>query len=180
MKESKYIVDIIGQIVESIRGTYDPPAGLPNGSPFYLYGHPLEVINTLSEWTKNPTKKFQKFPLIILFTDIEESKGLHQGINSEVKLEVIICTATKPEYKSTERTEITFKPVLYPLYDLFIAELANSGYFMESNDLVPHTMTPRYYWGKSGLYGNTANMFNDYIDAIEIKNLQLTILNHYK
>ena len=177
MKESKYIVDLIGEVVEQVRATYEAPAGYATGSPFYLYGHPLEIANTLTEWSKNPNQKFEQFPLIILFQDFEERKGTHQGENSVVSLNMVICCNTDKHYKSNERYEKTFKTVLYPLYDLFIEALTNSGYFAQTDDLIPHTKIDRVYYGNQA---NTANLFNDFIDAIEIKDLELTILNNFK
>jgi hypothetical protein len=172
MTASKYIVDIIGNVVASIR---------TGETPYYLYGHPIEVVNTLSEWTKSPTLKMKKFPLIVLFQDFEEQKGKHQSINSSVSLNMVICMNTLPSYKSHDRYDATFKTVLYPLYDLFISKLATCGYFHNASEsLISHVKIDRVFWGKSGLNGNTANAFNDYIDAIEIKNLDLDILNQFK
>jgi hypothetical protein len=38
-----------------------------------------------------------------------------------------------------------------------------------------HDMIERFYWGREGIYNNAGNVFNDYIDAIEIRNLDLKI-----
>jgi hypothetical protein len=170
MTESKYIVDIFQDIVDQINDEI---------TCYYLFGHPQEVVNTLSEWTKDPSKKFERFPLICLFQDFEEVKGVHQAINSKVTLNMVICMNTLPSYKSSERYTNTFKPVIYPLYDHLIMKIEDSYYFAGvGSGLVPHTKIDRVFWGKNGLYGNTANHFNDYIDAIEIQNLELEILNH--
>jgi len=170
MTTSKYIVDIIGDIVTTMRGN--------GATPYYLYGHPLEVVNTLTEWTKHPVKKFAKFPIIILMQDFEERKGVEQGVNSSVSLNLVICMNTKPEYKSADRYVNTFKPVLYPLYDSFIDTIITSGYFKNvSHGVVQHTKIDRVFYGNEG---NTANQFNDRIDAIEIRNLELDILNNFK
>jgi len=167
MTASKYIVDIIEDVVDSM-----------TLECYYLYGHPVEVVNTLSEWSKHPTKKTEKFPLIMLFQDFEERKGTMQGINSEVSLNIVIATNTLNSYKSEERYTNNFKAILYPLYDEFIDRIKLSGYF--ESTLFPHNKFDRVYWGKTGLYGNDGNMFNDFIDAIEIQNLDLKILNNFK
>jgi hypothetical protein len=167
MTASKYIVDIIEDVVDTMSLTC-----------YYLYGHPVEVVNTLSEWSKHPAKKVEKFPLIILMQDFEERKGTAQGINSEVSLNIVIATNTLNSYKSVDRYTNTFKAILYPLYDEFIDRVKLSGYFKD--ELLQHVKIDRVYWGKSGLYGNTGNTFNDYIDAIEIQNLELKILNNFK
>lgn len=172
MRQAKYIVDVIGEIVEKVNET------IPC---YYLYGHPQEIVNTLSEWTKDETKKFSKFPLICLFQDFEESKGENAMINSKVSLNIVICTATEPGYKSEDRYTNTFKTILYPIYNLFMDRLAYSGMILNADPaLISHTKIDRVFWGKAGLYGNTSNMFNDYIDAIELQNLELEILNNFK
>jgi len=168
MSDSKYIDDLIGDVVDSMR---------IDETPYYLYGHPLEVINTLSEYEKHPKMKFKKYPLIILFQDFEETKGRHQAINADVSLNLVICTNTLAKYKSAERYELNFKPVLYPLYDLFLEKLERSGYFSGALGNFQHVKIDRMYWGKNGLYSNEGNVFNDRLDAIEIRNLELSVLN---
>lgn len=165
---AKYIVDLIGSVVDSMR---------IDETPYYMYGHPLEVINTLTEYEKHPKMKLMKYPLIVLFQDFEEAKGRHQGIDSDVSLNLIICTNTLAKYKSAERYELNFKPVLYPLYDLFLEKLASCGYFSGTLGNFQHTKIDRMYWGKNGLYASEGNIFNDRLDAIEIKNLELSVLN---
>lgn len=172
MREAKYIVDIIGSVVSEVNETIPCE---------YLYGHPLEITNILSSWGKDDTKKFSRFPLICLYQDFEETKGENQMINSLVSLKVVIITNTEKDYNSIERYTNTFKTVLYPLYNLFMDKLAHSGMINNSDPaLIPHKKIDRLYWGKFNLYGNTGSMFNDYIDAIELQNLELEILNNFK
>jgi hypothetical protein len=168
MKDAKYIVDIMTDVVELMQATTEVN---------FLYGHPIEVVNTLKEWTKGREKKFSKFPLIVLFQDFEEVKGSHAAINSEVSLNLVLCTDTDPKYKSSERYEATFKPTLYPLYNLLLNKIETCGFFERNFDLIPHVKIDRVYYGSEG---NNKNIFNDYIDAIEIKNLELKILNNFK
>jgi len=40
---------------------------------------------------------------------------------------------------------------------------------------IPHQKWDRLYWGRNGLFGNQANVFNDFLDVIEIKSLKLKI-----
>jgi hypothetical protein len=44
------------------------------------------------------------------------------------------------------------------------------------NIVPPHTKTDRYFWGADD---DTKNVFNDFIDAIEIENLELKVKNQF-
>lgn len=171
-----YWVDIIDEIVTDVRNDTNKPVALDSDEPFYMYGHPLEIINTLSQKDKHDTQKFNKFPLIALFQDFTETMGANQAVQSSAELNIIIAVNTSPNYTSEDRYTNTFKTVLYPLYDLFIKHIVKSKWFANVDPgLVPHNKTDRLYWGRSGLYGNDANIFNDHIDAIEIENLSLEL-----
>lgn len=180
MSSALYIVDIIESVVDAVREDYTPPAGYDSDSPFYMYGHPMEIIETLSQKDKHSTLKYKRYPLIALFQDFEEEKGDNQAINTRVRLNMVIAVSTKREYKSSERYTNTFKTILYPLYNLFMEKFAASNYFQTSEGIIAHTKIDRVFWGKTGLYGNEANIFNDYLDAIELRNLELSIYNNVK
>ena len=168
------VVDLFGSIVADVATELGSPV-------YYMYGHPVEVVNELQRKTKHPIGKSHKFPLIVLFQDFEESKGENQANESVVRLNLIIATNTKAEYVSKQRYETTFKPILIPIYDLLMEQIVKSNYFNNiSYGLVPHTKTDRVYWGKQGLYGNEGNIFQDRIDAIEITELNLKIKSHIK
>lgn len=180
MSDAVYIVDIIGSIVDDVRADYTPPSGYNESAPFYMYGHPLEIIQTLSQKDKHSTLKYQKYPLIALFQDFEERKGASQAVNSDVSLNIVIAVNTDKNYRSDQRYTNTFKTILYPLYNLFLEKIAASNHFGVTEGNISHTKTDRVYWGKQGLYGNEGNIFNDYLDAIELTNLELSIFNNVK
>lgn len=180
MSDALYIVDIIESVVDSVRAEYTPPSGFDSDAPFYMYGHPLEIINILSQKDKHDTLKYKKYPLVALFQDFEEIKGEDQAINAEVNLNIVIAVNTSQHYRSSERYANTFKTVLYPIYNLFLEKIAASGYFQTAPGIISHRKTDRVYWGKQGLYGTEANVFNDFLDAIEIDNLNLSIFNNTK
>lgn len=166
-----YIVDMFRYIVADVNTNYD------DSEVRYEHGHPLEVIETLQALSKSPKHGATKFPLIALFQDFEEEKGTRRDIESKVKLTLAIVQITDPLYKAALRYDNTFKAVLYPLYALLITSIVQSGYFANISKALPpkHKKTDRLYWGKSGLYGNTSNQFNDFVDAIEIADLELEV-----
>ena len=139
----------------------------------YHFGHGAEIVNTFSEITKNASYKKEQFPAICLIQDFPEAVKKSDGYECEASLNIVILTDSKQKYKAADRYANTFKPILYPLYDLFIDRLRNSTEI--APDYPEHTKTDRLFWGKSGLYGNSGNIFNDYIDAIELENLKVKI-----
>lgn len=167
MKKSTAIVDDIGFVVGKMR---DSSSSTPN-VPYYLFGHRLEIANTLTE-KENSQFKYQRYPLVALRLDIAEqnNKGIIQ-----VKLNMAVMTKTEQNYTAKQRYDNVFKPVLYPLYDSLIEALRTSGiFFWSGNLLVPaHTKLDRPYWGTQFEEGNVKNIFNDPIDAVELIDLTL-------
>ena len=140
---------------------------------YYQYGHPQEIIESIQEMSKSRKIEGRRFPLLALFQDFDETKGERADVQSSVSLHIVIATSTGPQLKAKQRYEKTFRPVLYPIYEALIKMIQSCGYFINVQELVPHTKTDRLYWGKNGLYKLENNVFNDFIDAIEITNLRL-------
>lgn len=178
------VVDIFAIIVDKVRTellpslqSYDANIETIN----YQFGHPLEIVETLSQYDKDPAKRKKKFPLIMLVQDFPEVyNGGEELPFPEVTLRIIIAYHTKAEYKAAVRYEKTFKPVLYPILKEFMRQIEQTNYFYISDiDDTTFTKTDRLYWGKEALYGNTANIAGSYLDAIEISNFKLRINQPY-
>lgn len=164
--------EIFRKVVELVQSDYYKISGIPE-TPYYLYGHPIEIIDKLAKKT-NAGESFDKFPLICLFTDINEIENVTKNTR-EITVDIVICNQTKPEYDTMERVVESFNPVLYPIYESLKKNISKGGVFQLDSDI---SKTDRFFWGKNGIYGNTANIFNDFIDAIEIKDLKLKILKN--
>lgn len=143
----------------------------------YKHGHPLEIINTLTGLTKGVSTKFDRFPLIALFQDFPETIGGAPGFYSDDAYHLIMAYGTNPNYKAAQRYEVTFKPILYPMYFAFMECLRLSGKFeiISGSDTYSHVKIDRLFWGREGLWGNESNVMNDKVDCIEIKDLKLRI-----
>jgi len=150
-----------GTVVTAVQTAYDD-----GGKPFYDYGHPSNIVNRLLSKLRDASTYSKRFPAIFLFQDFaeERQKDLSYLIPS---CTVIIAASTKPHYSEAERYTKNFVPTLYPLYDLLIEAIKTSNVLEWYPEEV--RKIDRVYWGKSGLYGNDGNIFNDYIDAIEIE-----------
>ena len=148
-----------------------------SNKPYFKYGHLKEITNMLTEKDKSDTYKYQKYPLIVLLLDITENKATEPIIYSEISVRLWICCNTRKDYTSESRTLNSFKTILQPIYDLFIQKVESSGYFNIDKMIgIPHKKTDRYFWGTDD---GTTNVFNDFIDAIDIENLELKIKKQF-
>lgn len=137
----------------------------------YEHGHPQEIDNILTAWSKDPYNSKVKYPMIALFQDFDEQVSGKLQEMCDVKLELIIATMTLPAYTAPQRMTNSFVPILYPIYYQFISSIQLSGYFAGTVYAVPeHTKTDRMFWGK-----NKNAAFGDYVDAIHIQNLALKV-----
>ncbi|MEI7792658.1 MAG: hypothetical protein WCI57_04210 [Candidatus Berkelbacteria bacterium] len=171
MAYARYVYDQMREIV----ATTATKSGI---AVFYQFGSPMEIISNLRAMTGDPTQEERKYPLIALFTDYDEEQGRFPGIESEVSLNFIIAMLTDSKYSSEERAAINFKPTLYPIFDAFIDSIFLSGYYeVQNQQKMRRRKTDHFSWGKNGLYTIEGNVFEDLIDAIEIQNLQLSVIN---
>jgi hypothetical protein len=170
------IVDFIGSVVDktslAVEAKIDKPV-------FYFFGHTKEINNTLSSYSKTEEYRKQKYPAIFLIMDFAEKRNAKQGIEVETTLQLLIVAESNKDDRAADRYEKVFKPVLYPIYEQFIKTLQNDSLIWKPlSGFIPHEKIDRPLI--SGMKMETAdgvkNLFNDFLDAIEIRNLQLTIL----
>ncbi len=141
----------------------------------FMWGHPLEIKNTLKEMTDSKTFKYQKFPVVMLFSDIITAPSTVRGSYEDVTLNIVIAMSTDPKLKADARTLRNFAPILRPIFQELINQIFRCGYFwVQSPRELLGREIERYFWGKEGIQGGEASPYNDTIDAIEIKGLKLT------
>jgi hypothetical protein len=170
------VVDFIGSIVGKTSVAVQKAIGK---EVFYFFGHTIEINNTLSSYSKTPDFCEQKYPAIFLIMDFAEKRNAKQGIEVETTLQLLIVADSNKDDRAVIRYEKVFKPVLYPIYEKFIKTLQNdSSVWCPLNGFIPHEKIDRPLI--SGMQvrttNGTKNLFNDHLDAIEVSNLQLTIL----
>lgn len=172
----KPIVEIFREVVEKVNISVLPQivALDPKITGIhYEHGHPLEVLNRLKQKDQTSAYKFQIYPVIALFQDFPESSG-DPFIDKKGTFHLIIAKGTRQEYNAQQRYEHNFKPFLYPIYDSFFEQLSLDKRIMNYGpESIKRDKFDRLFWGSNGLFGNTSNIFDNYLDVIEIKNLQL-------
>lgn len=190
-----YITDIIGEIVEATSNAVvekNPAKSLLEliqANEAAALGRTMiqqiryskssfdELIATLAQADGSGEERFNKYPLIHLVQDVVEERGQDVGIYSTTLLNIIFIHQTDQNYKIDDRDEKVFKPVLWPMYYQFMEELKKSAWIFGSYDTTGefrHRVIKRAFWGNRNLQGSK-NILNDYVDAIEIQNLQLKI-----
>lgn len=186
MNDRRYVVEIMSDIVAAVSAellpqlqAYDALIQAVN----YQFGHPLEILETLKQRDESLTLRYKKYPLVALFTDIQEDKGVLGKYSSE-ELVLMVVYHTNPTYKAAERLARSFKPVIHPIVDSLIQHLSDNSYFLNGDpDLIVRKETDHYFWGRQGSAGkesnvsnlsNISNIANDYLDATELR-IQLDV-----
>jgi hypothetical protein len=141
------------------------------------YGHPSELVGRLAEMSMSKTARYKKYPIIGLFLDFPEQKGVAINVKSRAKLNMFIAHGTKQDWSSFQRNQNNFVPYLTPILESFIKHLTKSKWILKPDgNLFTYTEVKRFYWGSQGFefYKNgEKNVFGDYIDAIEIQGLEI-------
>jgi hypothetical protein len=170
-----YIVDIFGDIVTKVENVLlsalqaaDPTIEGIN----YLYDAPIPMMNTLVDMTKSGAKKY---PLVGLFLPAKERHGSQIGIDDIPLLRIIIGRFSNPTDTTPQRYTNNFKPFLYPIYTEFIHQIdCDRRFLTQGAQMIQHDKTDWPYWGGDSLPG-AANPFGDWLDIIEISNLQVKL-----
>jgi hypothetical protein len=107
---------------------------------------------------------------------LKEKSGTDKCFYSVPEINLIIATLTDPNIDADTRYANNFFTTLYPLYNSLLSAIHYSRYFRTySPKTIEHTKINRLYWGKSGEFANVKNIFGDWLDAIEINNIQLIV-----
>lgn len=137
----------------------------------YEIGNYSEVNSII---TGKAQTELPRFPLIWFIIPYGEIVTIEHGV--EANLRFIIATTTKMELTYKQRFQESFDLVLVPIYESFKRRIYFSGMFsMTDPEYVPHERNYLPYWGKEVNGVNVANMFNEPVDVLEIKNLKLLI-----
>lgn len=181
-----YIDDIIGEVVQA---TSDKVLATIISNEIAATGSSLiqqiryskssfdELIETLAQEDKSSVGRFTKYPLIHLVQDVSIERGGDIGFYGLTNLNIIFIHQTRQAYKTQEREDKVFKPVLWPIYYEFMEQLKMSAWITNTWQVTGefrHRVTERGFWGTRQLQASK-NILNDYVDAIEVQNLSIKI-----
>lgn len=178
MMEPQVIVDKIGEVVASMRNLSASDAakfGITAGltSPYYFYGHPMDINKQMIARDKELLTKGKVYPAIALRLPSKEIMG--SGL-THYNLNVAILAETDLNWSAPERYTNVIKPTLIPLYFLFLNRLMKAGFVWEGiKSMPPHDRTDKPHHGVEETQGNKAYIFERKLDAIEIENLKINL-----
>ncbi len=164
-----YLPDILREVASSVN---DITTAFAPGDSFTIgFDHGI-----YSQVGKDIYDKAKPDVLVWLLIGNNNDRGRNYAIFSEVRCDLIIYTKTDNKYSQIERDNISYKPKLLPAYDLFIKQLnLNKGILPVGNSR-RHSFRLAPYWGGGDVGGqDTKNLFKNFVDAIEIKNLELKL-----
>jgi hypothetical protein len=187
-----YIDDIIGDIVQAtadaivLKGTTTTLLQTIQANEIAALGSTLiqgiryskssyeELIENLAQADGSTEGRYNKYPLIHLVQDVSVKRGEDIGAYGTTSLNIVFIHQTEQTYKIEDRDAKVFKPVLWPMYYQFMASLFNSGWaWGDDTAEYKHTVTKKAFWGNRKLATASKNILNDYVDAIEVNNLQV-------
>jgi len=147
---------------------------LLNMQIYYTYGSWDEIVVELSDMAKDPRLCQDRYPLIALVGDVQVNHS-DPTIFGEGTFNLLIATLTQQTLTPSERIELSFKPILWPIHETLINQFLYSHDFdVQDIERLSYTSTDRLNWGKSQIFYNN-NGGTDFIDAITIENLKLKI-----
>jgi hypothetical protein len=166
-----YIVEVIEDVVKA---TDVALYSTLNKHIFYQYGRSIQILTQLQYLNGSIQSKGNKYPLFALFQDFPETNG-GNGYYATVRFpKIIIATLTQSTDSVPKRYAETFKPILYPIYTEFLRQLVKHKNVVANDPgAIPHIK-----WDRPGSMPaadkKEAGNFTDYVDAIELQNLELT------
>ncbi len=162
---------IIHEVIRDVVSEVKNSLGLPVLT--FMFGTMNELISDLHSMSMGQTAAKKKYPLIWLPMDITERYSNDNSFGVSVRL--IICHATDSNYTTAKRYEHSFTPVLQPIYEELLKQISLSSDIADSSEyMIDHQKTDRVHWGKSALISQDGQGL-DFVDAIEIENLQLNL-----
>jgi hypothetical protein len=157
---------VVGAVAQSILPTLKEANDDINAITF-IYGREKEMIETIMQMDRSPSQRLKIWPAILLFTDISTVVSGRPGVYDESTLQMAVVYPTLPTYKCAERYTNTFEPILHPLWQELMKQIADSGCFVDPESKMQYTKWDRPYWGKQG------NTLAAVVDAVELQNLKL-------
>ena len=142
----------------------------------FLFGEWVQIARVMDILGKSRITESGKWPLVALFTPFEEMKD-NPDYYCTASVDLMIATRTLSDYTNEQRLEVSYKDVLYPLYEHLIKGLSmDSRLDFGYNGLVPHRYADNMRYGSRGVYGSDGKKpFADLFDGIDIMGLELKV-----
>jgi hypothetical protein len=174
---SPYLPYIIKSVVAKVNTTFSTRLTDPF-NVFFDYGLYVDVAKNIYKKENAGIQDASIYPLIWLVEDWDIRRGEAGGNYGEATFDLILAMPTSNEYTADQRTENVFLPRLLPIYDELVYQLSRSKDFSVMSPLkINHTVKKRSYWGGNEGGQDAKNLFKNFIDALYIPSMTLTLKN---
>lgn len=136
-------------------------------------GTPNEIANILVQVGKLLDGASLKFPAVLDYHPIRQRITMlgNRPVNM-VHYNLAIIAPVRSNWTTEEREKYVFEPLLRPIYEEFVRQVKSSPAF-HVGYAIPHDYYEVFTTGSSAQ--TVLQRYGDYIDAIELHNLALTI-----
>lgn len=143
----------------------------------YIFGSSQYIKDILDEYSKSLGQSEKKFPLVALFTPINEDRS-DPDCFSKTKVSLIIACSSCKEWSNEERRTTSFKNILRPIYNrLFDVLLEDNRFDWDFDDKIKHSYSENYSYGRYGAYTENGEAVSEPIDAINIRSMEIIVRN---
>jgi hypothetical protein len=148
--------------------------------PVYFDYGAYDVVNkNLQSLDQSITMKDRKYPLIWLVTPIREviTPGADYACDLQ-DIDILICVKSDATSSNDERNAASFATYLRPIYHELLRQIDSSYLFTcTSMKGISHEVREWPYHSGVESASGKVNLFNDFIDCIQIRRLRLQV-NH--
>ena len=132
-------------------------------------GTPNEISTVLLKIGEHYAGNYLKFPAMLNFQTIKQDKGEDTVIHYNLAIVGSVLSTWTTEQREVE----IFDNLLRPIYEEFMNQVKSCKWFKTGYGMPPHAYYEIFTTGKNS--GEIQNKYGDYIDAIELHDLALTV-----
>ncbi len=163
--EALYIVDEMAEVVARVK------TALNLEVLNFLYGEDEHIIKAMKDMKKESEEVYN---LIAMVLPVDIEKGASGGYYGKAIIpRIVFAKNTNPAHPPSKRMDDVIKTHVHPIYERFLAELKKQARTFVIMGDVKHTMRIRF--GTQ----TAAQGFTEYIDGIEVLNMELTLKNNH-
>lgn len=143
------------------------------GNITFRFGDWEYIADMLTQWSKSQETAALKFPIVVLYSPYSERRTTAD--RTTATLELAILVNTRKDYSNEQREIQSFQKVLRPIYDAMLQAIKDEPRINKPYSGIPaHTYRENYRYGRYGVVGANNQPFKDFVDVIEITDLELT------
>ncbi len=140
----------------------------------YIFGNSQYIKDMLDVYSKSNTQSQRKFPLVALFTPINEDRSDWRYF-AKAKVSLVIVCSSQKEWSNEKRKIMSFENILRPIYWKLLEVLLEDDRFEWDYDVIKHNYSENYSYGRYGAYTDSGDRVSETIDAINIRSMEIAV-----